>query len=336
MARRLEAKIEPPAGAQEAQKQWGDSAWLRAIALNPGQALRVTLEPVKEILLPGDAIEVRAVLENLTDKHLPLGPAGVLSAVLQPRVVTGSGQAFEDLPLMIWTTGPALAPKARLQTKARLDVGALETRLSAMPLAAGSLTVAATCEPIVGESDGPVSGQPGLAIEPVALQRRSLVEADSDAATAWVAAYRSRLASLESDLAGEDLSRRISAGRQVALLALLGRRVDLDQASLPPMLAGISLSEDATALLAKALLNRSPVVRAQVLSALQHGPLSDKMIDRASGRLGDPSWLVRMRAVELLGAARVAGRRPVLEHFAAKGADYVARMARAFLPSRDR
>jgi hypothetical protein len=122
----------------------------------------------------------------------------------------------------------------------------------------------------------------------------------------------------------------------VALLALLARRVDLDQASLPPMLSGISLSEDATALLGKALLNRSPVVRAQVLATLQQGPLSDAVIDRAAGRLGDPSWLVRMRAVELLGAARVSGRRPVLEHFATQGAEHVARMARAFLPSRGR
>jgi tetratricopeptide (TPR) repeat protein len=336
VAGQLEAKIEPPAAADEARKQWGDSTWLRKIAVNPGQALRITLEPVKETLLPGDAIEVRAILENLTDKSLPLGPEGVLSAVLKPRVVTGSGQAFDDLPLMTWASGGALAPEAKLETKARLDVGALESRLSAMPLAAGSLTVAATCEPIIGASGEAESGQPGLAVEPVALERRSLVEADSNAPSAWVSAYRNRLASLESALAGEDLPGRISAGRQVALLALLARRVDLDQASLPPMLSGISLSEDATALLGKALLNRSPVVRAQVLATLQQGPLSDAVIDRAAGRLGDPSWLVRMRAVELLGAARVSGRRPVLEHFATQGAEHVARMARAFLPSRGR
>ncbi len=332
VAREVEIKLPEVPGAKDVAEQFEDSTWIRIAAVSPERFLRITLSPVSDAVEPGEPIEVRAVLENLSEQPLPLGPEGVFQPLLHLRVVTGAGRTFDDLPLLSWR-GPRVLPGGKqLKTTACLDAGKLGPALNSMPFAVGSLTVAAIPEP-VGDSEGRTrSARPNLAPEPVVIRRQSLVASQSDRPRDWLEAYRSKVRQLEEQLGRKDLPSRLQAGRKVALLVRQARKIELGQAQMPHMLQDVPLKPDALSLLRKALVNPSPVVRSEVLTGLEGLRLSEEILGPVSARLSDPSWLVRMRAIELIGQSRWETRGKALEHCASDSSEFVAAMARAFLP----
>lgn len=335
LAARMKLQLDPPGGARTAAKAFDEATWVRTAVVSPERFVRVTLVPVDQSVLPGEPIEVDAIVENLSQQPLPLGLQGILRPVMKLRVVTGSARVFDDLPPLVWQAPRVLLPEARMQTRYRLDIGDLGSTLRSMPFARGSLTVTAWPESSVSDQAQEGPAKPRLSVEPVVILRRSLVSTDSDSPDAWLRAYRRRVADLESMLEQKDLTRRLRAGRQVAALAGFSRRVELGKAQMPKLLRDVSLRPDARRLLRKALLNTSPVVRSQVLTDLANLPLSEAMAGPVTARLGDPSWLVRMRAVELVGQSRLGDRGKILEHFASARHQMVSQMARAFVPQSD-
>ena len=79
------------------------------------------------------------------------------------------------------------------------------------------------------------------------------------------------------------------------------------------------------------LKDPSDVVRAEMIASLGYVDLDKSIIQFLGGPLiEDPSPLVRMRLVELLGASGVPGQKTMVDYFAADGDNLVRLMASAF------
>ena len=332
-----EAALKVPAheAAAAAAEAYAAGERIRRLTLAPQQAVKVTLAGTKEEFLPGEPIELVATLTNIADRAIPLGEAGLAQAVMPLRVVTGSGREFSRLPTVVFPGPRQLHPGRSVQTTLRIDVGELGDTLAVSPLARGSLTVVATFNPIRDARGRWTSATPTVPEPSAVLVRLPLIESPTRPdATSWRLAYTDMLARLEKGLKSDSLPDRILAGRQIGSLVCKARHVELGLSSMPEALADMSLKPDAIKLYQKALVDRSPLVRAQVIASLLPVSLSEELLKPLGPRLTDPSWLVRLRVCELIGASRSTGRKTVLDLMAADKAEPVQAMARAFESAR--
>jgi HEAT repeat protein len=172
-----------------------------------------------------------------------------------------------------------------------------------------------------------------LSPNPVELTRRDLLgEIDRSSPEALRAGYQLALGRIVRRIRRGDLPARMLAARQVASLLAMVARAERREAKLPPALAKTVKKPVLLAMLRALLEDKSPVVRAETLTALGHMTIDRSILMLLGGLFDDPDPLVRMRAAELLGASKTPGRQTVLTHLSKDSDELVRRMASAFLP----
>ncbi len=331
VAKAIQVELPTPPGAQAAREAFQAGQQLRIWTLTPQMALSVQLQAVDDEVAPGEPMELIVKLTNLTGQPLPLGADGVARPVVALEAVTGAGRTFNRLPTAILPAPRLLAATSSIQTRLRVDVGELDRALRQVPLSRGVVTFSGTFDPQTDKNGKTVSLSPGLQVAPAAIVRAGLVvPPQADTPAAWKRSYDQAIDRIDSASRSKTLARRLLAARQVASLLALSRNVELGKAEMPDMLKGLSVKPDAMDLYKRLLLDRSPVVRAEMLAAVQAAALGNDMLKPMGPRFDDPSWLVRLRAAETIGQSRTTGRKTILEYLSADKVSYVRDMARAF------
>jgi len=330
------AEIPELSGAAEVRRAFeqSDRRFMQA-ARRPDRFVAVTIRPPAGKVHAGEPLAVRVVLANTSDIPLPLGQLGFLNADLALRAtIDGAEKAeFDKLPLAVWQAGRWLDPGKSLTCEARLDAGPLGRFLAARPFETLNITVAGVLDPI-GRGGGVTSALPGVSIEPVEVTREGIVVWSASApAGSSDDAYQLALGRIVRDLRHGDLPEAVAAARRIASLLEFAGLVSRGQAKAPAQLEGRFSRPVLLSLLRAALEHHSPAVRAQMLAELGHTELDAGILMLLPASIDDPSPLVRLRAAELIGVSRSAGRQAVLGHLAQDGDSLVKRMASLFLGS---
>lgn len=335
IARDKGVEIPPPKDTDEARKTFNDfdREYLR-MGLNPEKFLSVSIRPLAAGSDPGEPITIEAAMTNRGTVAVPVGDWGLVSPVmsLQVEIAGPPPTTFGNLPLIVFPAPRRLEPGQTITSTARLDVGALDRFLAARPLDELELTVSGIVDPVQRGREFS-SAVPSLSPNPVHLTRRGLLsEIDRSSPEALRAGYQLALGRIVRKMNRGDLPARMLAARQVASLLAVVARAERREANLPPALAATVKKPVLLAMLRVLLADKSPVVRAETLTALGHMTIDRSILMLLGGLFDDPDPLVRMRAAELLGASKTPGRQTVLTHLSKDSDELVRRMANAFLP----
>ena len=295
------------------------------IALDPSKAINITLKPVKPVLAAGEPVLVEVVITNISTQKLALG-AGFIQPAVSMTVTAGS-EVFANLPIASLPAPAYLEPKKSTSVTVRLDVAKLAWLLHKNPLDEFALKVEATA----GAPRGKKLDQQAIEIEPIVITRKPLVTLKPDAIlTDWGNAYTKMIDTITKSLSEGDRPGRLLAGRQSASLMVMLRQAEMGKKKLPKGFGLIYKREDLLTLCKKSLRDRSPVIRSETLRALAFIKLDESLLKLITPAFRDSSWLVRMRAVELIGLSEAKGSKTVIDFFTRDSQQYVKNMAKAF------
>jgi len=329
--RRLEALAKahkvslPPAphagGMREALA--GLPAHVLDMARSPERAVRLSLAAATARVRPGEPVAVTLELENISAHRVPLGASGLLNPVVYLGV---SIEADEKINLPHLTPVPLPAPRylaagAKVRVTARVDVGAAERALRTRPLQQVTVTVSALPDPL--EHAGRLfSSVPELKVAPAVVTREALF----DAARGKVAAEHA-LGYIVRDLKRGDLRARLRAARQTGgLYAHVGRAATQRAEAVFPEV----ITRPVLLSMTRAFLRAdAAAVRAEMLAALRHADLDDRVIGLMGPLIEDRDAAVRLRLIDLLAAKRTSGHETLLDYFARDDDPLVRQIAAA-------
>jgi len=337
VARRNGAQIVPtlPGAAEVAEVLKQLNPHYLKMGRNPGDYVRITIEPLRDTIPLCDAVSLRATISNAGPVPLPLAQPGASGlqprASLEVRVTDSSGQtvSFSDLPMVTWPAPRYLGPGRSVSTELRIDVGRLALYLLQRPLEDVTLSVSAILSPQQQDSLV-VSSVPGIEVAPVEIKRLGLystfgLEDVHDPA----AAYRTSLAYIVRDIKAGSLERRMRAARQTACLLGMVRQAERGRGQLPEQLNGVIDKSVMLRMVQEILKDHSPVVRAELLTALQFVKLDDSILQQLGQVVEDPDPLVRFRMAELIGTSRTPGKETLVDYLAQDDDELVQAMAKA-------
>jgi tetratricopeptide (TPR) repeat protein len=300
--------------------------------------ISVTIKPLKDKVLPGEPIEVEAVLTNTSAMALSLGENGLFSPVMQLIVKVGQdpkAPVFYNLPMVVWQAPKYLGTTQSIRTRVRLDVGPLASYLAARPFEEIQIQIG-------GVLDGDVRGQnfvssmPTLKIEPSVVTRGNILTLSSkfnatDESTI-VPAYKDILTTItqKSILRGE-LTDRILAADQVCSLLAAARNAELSNVKLPAPLVTEINKPLIQAMLQALLKDKSPAVRVEALVSLPDASPDQTTINLVALLQDDPHPAVRLRVLDTLGTVEVRGQERLLTKFGIDRDDLIQALAKAML-----
>lgn len=302
------------------------------LAISPEKYLSVELQCPSKQIVPGELADVSVVLTNKGDIDVPLGDDGLISPVISLRleVAAVSGLSINP-PLATWPAPRYLCPGQSIQCSFPLQVGAVGDYLARRPFDNINVSVAGTVDPVTrGERYG--SAVMALTPETLKILRWDLLgQYDHDKPEECKKAYDQAIGAILYQLHHGQLADRMAAARQTASVLASLREAELGLQDLPKILVAVASKPVALRLMVEATKDPSDVVRAELLAALQVVHMDDKMLSYLAPVIDDPSPLVRMRLVELLGASGLSGQENVLEYLAQDSDELVRLMAGAFV-----
>jgi len=224
-----------------------------------------------------------------------------------------------------------LQPGDTVLGKIRLDPGGISTYLTANPLRRIPLVVHSLLSPTPSRR-GVTSALPSLQPAIGQTTRFGLlpnVESTIDFLPAE--SYIKGITLLQSVQRSKSLASRIRAARQVgSLLCWLGK-VKAKRQTMPRTLKDAVQLQPLVNLARVSLQDTSPLVRAEMLVALQPSADEPKILSLTGLVFEDPSPWVRFRAVELLGVSTLKGCESMLAMFAKDSDAHVRRLAELLL-----
>ena len=291
----------------------------------PEKFLALKLTSVRAKVRPGEPVVVRIELENISAQSVPLGERGVLKpTVFLGVAVKGEASRRWDFPHLLSAELPApryLAPGHGAALSLRVDVGEVERVLMTHPLESLTITVTPMLDPIwLGRKL--YSSSPGIKAAPVIIQREPLFGLSGGAGAA-----RAALGRIVQDLRRGDLTARMRAARQTAALLAHVRATELGKAR--PLLPGVLNKPVLLSMTGAFLRDGTPLVRAEMLSALGFVPLEEPIIALTAPCVQDASGLVRGRLIELLAGQRTRGHETLLKLYRRDSDRFVRDMAAA-------
>lgn len=302
------------------------------VLTEPGKALEITIKPVKDQFLPGEPIEVEAVLKNVGAVPLPLGSPGLFNPVMEIVVRAGgeAGPAFANVPVFSWQAPRYLNASQTLRSRIRLDVGALGHYLADRPFEEIPLTIQGVLD---GEVRGDARGQalvssvPTMKIEPATLTRSNLLtladEFKPNVPASWAPAYKTVLGLIaQKQIVRGDLAQRMRAAAQVNSLLAAARHAEIGDIKLPPSLAWAVQKPAIQSMMKELIQDKSAAVRAEALASLPDAPMDQMTITLLSVLIDDPSPAVRLRVLDALGTAELKGKERLLDRYS-KDADEI-------------
>ena len=304
------------------------------MGLWPEKFLSVTLTASGDRLAPGEAIAVTAKLTNTSAVRVRVGDWGLLSPRVQLTVRVwgpgGDAAAAAESILARWPAPLYLEPGRSVTRRARVDLGAVGAYLAHHPLEELTLTVTGLPDPVA--TGGKVgSWLPTVPVAPVKIVRAALLGRLAPAgAGRWGEIYRETQLEIVRDIRRGPAARRMRAARQVGSLLAAVRDVELKKTKWPAGLEKIVTKPMLLSMMRALLRDRSPVVRAEMLAALQAVSLGKHILQLLSEVIEDSSPLVRLRVVELIGASGTSGRETIVDYLAQDRSETVRLMASAF------
>lgn len=301
------------------------------MSIQPAEFIQVRLLPVRPSVVPGEPIEVQAVLTNAGPLPIAVGREGFFEPTVALVVTLAEHKKrFTDLPPAVWPAPRYLGPGNSIRTTLRLDVGDLGDALASDPFGRHTLIVDGLLSP-AQQGDQIVGLLPGLRVAPARIFRRDiLVSFDRTSGEAWPKAYQLTLGYIVRDLKRGDLPQRMRAARQIGCLLALEKLVDENRAAPPQPLAKAFTRPVLLSMLNAMLQDASPVVRAEMVASLGRARLDKFVLKILSKALADSSPLVLSRMAELLGASGGQAGRAAIDYLARHKDPNVRRMAEAF------
>lgn len=306
----------------------------------PGTFFEVRIEPQPAQVPLGKPLWVAATLRNTAEVPLSVGEWGLLDRRVGLVVHLTDRQGndvFQTVPVIVWPAPKYLPPGQSVTGRVRIDVGGIARWLARRPLATVDLTVLGLVSPYEAGTRV-VSALPD--VEPARTQLRRLGLGTSEPAAARIGPqqtpqqYRQALRQIERTLHDGALAERMHSARQVgSLLSWLGE-VRAGRETLPASLARDVSEPVVLGLMGKALADKSPVVRAEMLASLAWAELNGAMLNQIGAVVEDPSPLVRFRTVELLGASPLKANDKLIALYTRDSDERVALLARAFQAAR--
>ncbi|MCK4601447.1 MAG: hypothetical protein KAU28_03205, partial [Phycisphaerae bacterium] len=305
------------------------------MGLEPEKFIKAQIQAVRNPLPPGVGIGVEAILKNIGPIDVPIGRQG--RGLLNPKlslfaqIADGQEKKLANLPPVTWPAPRCLRPGQSVSTTIRLDVGELALLLMQRPLEKVSVKVSGLLDP--GQRGEKIRSElPTVSIEPTTITRADLLgKFNRNNPEHWKKAYQLSQGFIVRDLKRGKLTQRMRAARQIASLLALARQVEKKNAKLPTQLQDVFSKAVLIRMMVEMLKDPSDVVRAEMIASLGYVDLDKSIIQFLGGPLiEDPSPLVRMRLVELLGASGVPGQKTMVDYFAADGDNLVRLMASAF------
>jgi len=340
LAARHDVEIPPAKGSDEvaALVKAFDRRVLE-MGISPEKFLSVEIHTAQPGVLTGEAIRVEATLTNNGPIDVPLGSRGLVSAVLglEAQSAGSDGPTFADLPMIVFPAPRYLRPGQSVTADVRIDVASLAAYLARSCLRDVKLTVAAKLDP--GQANGDLVGAlASVKIAPVELTvhglrgEQFLGRLGHPKPDKPKAAYELVLALLaRHDLAKGDVPARMRAARQSASLLMLAREIQAGRLRNAPGFDGDLLTDALMLQMDKALADASPAVRAEMVAALEQVSLDEALLARLGSVVQDPSYLVRFRMAELIGASGTPGSQTLVDLYAQDDDPCVRKMARAFV-----
>jgi len=333
MARQNDVTIPPMAGAGQISEmaQAFNDMYLQ-MGLHPERFVEVSIVQPSSAFVVGQPVTLTLLLHNAGPLPVPVGPGGLFAPAAavqvelagpwpEPIVVT-------DLPLAVWPAPQRIAPGRTIGCKVRLDVGPLGDILAAHPLSQIDMTVSAVFDPIQRGSDL-YSSLPDVRITPVTVTRASMMRAaDGEQLDR---AYRDMMAGIAANVAAEETHLRLQTARQVGCLRVLLARADAGEAELPAALPAETMRGRLAELQEQLLDDECYAVRAEMIHSLRLASVADRAMVLPTGA-ADPSPVVRLRTVELLGTMDNNTSRQRLRNLTEDPHSLVAETAGLLLP----
>lgn len=308
------------------------------IWLRPEKVLKIQAELRTDHVFPGEPIVMDVSMENTGDIDIPLGAAGLLSAVVTvtARIEDANG-IVRDFPMYPIAAPRYLKPGGKIAKRVRLDVGDLDRILATTALDSVKITFTVLPDPVArqdGEKIEVFTPMTTLDLPELTVSRRSLfaqypkVTLDRSDADAAAKAYRLMIAYLRRDYVRGELPVRMRAVRQVAMLATLARQITEGDREAPAFLKGV-VDEGYPLAMVREIVARekSPIVRAELLAAMEYCPLDRRSLKLIEPLSKDQADLVRLRMVSLLIGSDYRKRKAHLRDFEDDTAEIVRRLA---------
>ena len=294
------------------------------LGLFPERFVSIALSAPTDSVALGEPMAVTVALKNVSRRPVFLGPDGLFTPVVfLSLAIDGKAKAnLENLTAVPLPAPKRLSPGQEVVETVRVDVGPAEQLLMAHPFAELQVTVTAMVDPLQ-RGEEMVSSVPSIRVAPVTIRRPALFDVSKGATAAQYALGHIA----QRDLKAGDLPTQLRAARQTASLLAHVRRAEAGKAEAvyPDVLTKPILLSMTRAF----LRDRSPVLRAGMIAALQHVDLDERIIGLLGPNVQDPSAIVRMRLIELLAGKRTRGYETLVDFFAKDRSVAVRGMAAA-------
>ena len=311
-----------------------DTRCLQAMA-NADKFVSVTIKPIRDKVLPGEPIELEAVLTNIGSVPLSLGDAGLFNPVMELVVQASSDpkQPFYNVPMVTWQAPRYMATGQTVRTRFRLDIGPLADHINARPLEDITIVVHGLVNAEIRDQRY-VSAVPSLKVEPATVTRLNLLtmadKFDASSASSWPAAYKQVLGTIaQRHILRGELPERILAAGQVGCLYSTARNAELNAVKLPSQVASEVSKPVIQAMLQALMKDKSPAVRAQAVASVPNIVLDQTTINLISMLMDDPSPVVRLRVLDKLGGIELKGQTRLIMKYGADSDEIIKTLAAA-------
>lgn len=319
----------------------GFDAQVLYMATHPGDFIKVSVTAQgAPIVSPGQNIMVTVTITNVGQLPVSFGDTGMLSTQVALGV-TSPGKTelkFYTAPIVTMPAGKYLTPGKSVSATTRVNAAQIGWYLANDPLKTVQLNIKAFVNPIC-DSDGYVQSmlpmiQPGAMafFRAGLLATGKLTSSGSPEVNVSAEWYNRVLGAMNDTLASDNIADRFRTARQIAALMAYNRTIASDTTQLPIELRTAFQLAPIMSLGEKVLQDKSPVVRAEFIAAMNNVPaITPQIINIVGPVFRDPSELVRLRLAEFLGNAGGKGNMEILQMFAADKNPCVSKMAKAFL-----
>ncbi len=304
------------------------------MGLAPEKFVTVTIRPLHDQVAVGEPLVVEVVMANIGKAPVPLGQGALVPMALNLSVSTQgpSPRQFADVQQVVWPAPRYLQVGQSTKATARIDVGALSDWLVTRPLTQCRLTVFGMLVDPARRGRILRDALPAVVVGPAVIARTDMLDQfDRSTEANWSKAYRNALGVVVGDMKNPDPAVRMRAVRRTTAMLALTDAAAVGDVRLHQPLIGKVARPVLVLMVSEALKDRSDLVRAEMLAALQQVKLDAPIIRQLTIVVRDGSALVQFRLVELLGASGLEGQEAILAHFAEARYDLIAELARAFV-----
>lgn len=317
-------KFPPDKQAQPMRKAVDElPGYLFVMGQHPERFVKVRLTAPRPTVRLGEPIFLEVSIENTSERTIALGQRGLFCPTVFLTIEIDGDEKLSQ-PDLIPVAIPCpkyFGPGKKVSTRVRIDAGRAGKVLFENPFADVKIIVSGKVDLL--ELGGKLfTSVPGVKVAAVRVVRSAVIKRDSDEKSA-----RYALGRIVRDLKRGTLAQKVRAAWQCASLLGYIRRVE--RAKTRPVFSSVITKPILLSMTRAFLQTDEPVVRAEMLLALQNVDLDSQIISLMGRCIEDPSPLVRMRLIELLVVKKTRGYKTILSYLSYDRDELVKAMIKA-------